>query len=264
MINMNTSLEVGRDVVGAKRHRATADSVQACPPASSALHHGQSAYPHGPLHSPYQSSVHPGDPSMNLIPGKAHVYRYHEPEDSPPTRDHRDFLPRAHASPYLLSARDIKSDPDNDAALQPIRYTSSNESFADGLPAAPHVVSHWTHDGSRRPLDSDTMHPVPPRHYPMTFSMHSNRPPSEDYPRHPPIQVQQRPHYEPSHHGQVQAAPSPEESHPITTHMVTKKKILRATQVRRRGFNSLPSFPTANEPGRLQGFVLTVPCLGLR
>lgn len=259
MINMNTSLEVGSDVVGAKRRRATADSVQACPCARSAPYHSQSLCPHDPIHTPHQSSVHPGGPLVNMIPRNTNEYRHYEPEGSPPTRDRRDFLSSAHAPSYPLSAEDIKSDPDDDTALQPIRYTSSNESFADGLPASPHVLSHWTHDGSRRPLDSDTMHPVPLRHYPQTFAMHSNRPTSEDYPQRPPIPVQQRPHYEPSHHGQAQAAPRPEESHPITTHTVTKKNTLRATQVRRRGLDSLPFFPTANEPGRLRGIVLIVP-----
>ena len=196
-----------------------------------------------------------------MIPRNAHEYRHHGPEDSPPTRDRRGFLSSAHASSYPLPAKDIKSDPDDYTALQPIRYTSSNENCADGLPAAPHVLSHWTHDGSQRPLDSDTMLPVPPRHYPQTFAMHSNRPLFENYPQHPPIPVQQRPHYETSHHGQARAAPSPDKSHPIATHTGTKMKILRATQVRRREFNSLPSFPAAKKPGRLRGFVLTVPVL---
>lgn len=229
--DMEPRLEAGRQVVGPKRHRVPATSVQPCPPVSNAPHYSRLPYPHGPPHPPHQASPHLGDPSMNLIPGNANEYRHHRPEGSPPIQDHRGFPPHGHASSYLLSAKDIKSEAEDDADLQPIRYTSSTKSFANGLPPAPHGPSHWSRDPSWRPLDSDAM----PPDYPQRIAVHSQLPPPENYPQRAHTAIEQHPHYELSHRGYAQAAPIPGESHPITTHVVTKRKIARASQVRCRG-----------------------------
>lgn len=221
-------------MVGAKRRRVLATSVQPCPPASSAPHCSQSPYPHGPSNPPYHHLVQFEDSPVNMVPENTHKYRYQRPDDSMPIQDHRDSPPRAHASSYLLSARDTKSEPQNVTALQPICYTSSPESYADSLLPVPQGLSHRLHDGSRRPLGLDATPHVSTQHDPQRFTMHSHLPPAGDHPQRPPTAVQQCLHYVPSHLRYAQPAPILVDSHEIARHAATKRT-LRTLQVRSRG-----------------------------